>query len=398
MKHRSSISFTVVFITSILNAQHYQIQGTITNQADFPIKTLVVKLARAKHADTTDTSGAFLIEGDAITAVAAAVPDPQRFTVPAFKENRFIFNVLSGTEHFSIDLFTMRGEHIAAVFNAALGQGEHSLSIGNNLSRFSSAMLIAVVKSEGSSYRYKLLKTGGSAFSCSQKPQEVYCAAGRRFAGAAAAPIDTLLILRKDSVEYTIPITGETGTFEIMLDLLPYEITEEVAANEVGRGSDSVGIEWKNQNRYPYDLWRYLMGPEDAWCSEFLCWAYRCAGYPLGSDAGSTTQPKWMIKGNTTIRSWFQNASNKHEWVGRDSPSWESFVPVYGDFVRYDNAAGGHTGIVRYASGTSLYTIEGNVNNSVMQRTIRNYKNTSSSIDGFGRRSGVRADSYRKVN
>ena len=37
---------------------------------------------------------------------------------------------------------------------------------------------------------------------------------------------------------------------------------------------------------------------------------------------------------------------------------WETFVPAPGDYVRYDNAYGGHSGLVRYVSedDETLYT------------------------------------------
>lgn len=56
-----------------------------------------------------------------------------------------------------------------------------------------------------------------------------------------------------------------------------------------------------------------------------------------------------------------------------------------GDFIRYNNSQGGHSGIVRYESGDDLYTVEGNVDNRVELRRIRNWR-SQADTDGIGRR------------
>jgi hypothetical protein len=57
-----------------------------------------------------------------------------------------------------------------------------------------------------------------------------------------------------------------------------------IAIYEEGRWPDDVG---KDLGRHPYDLGRYL-DPGQAWCSEFVSWAYQAAGYPLtgGKEGG----------------------------------------------------------------------------------------------------------------
>lgn len=147
-----------------------------------------------------------------------------------------------------------------------------------------------------------------------------------------------------------------------------------IAVAEDGRGPEDVG---KEINEYPYDLGRYLSDGE-WWCSEFVSWVYKVAGLPFsgGSQGG------WMLRGNTGVRSWFQK---KSLWIGRDDPDWASFVPAPGDFMRLDTSGGGHSAIVRKISGTTLYTVEGNVSDRVVLRTYSNYKNNTK-IDGFGMR------------
>ena len=398
MNTARSICLSLLLSAFWLNAQQYQIQGTIKNQADFPAKNIVVKLSLAKYADTTDTAGAFLITGPLIASVNRPASAHRAPEAPRFAGGRFVVAAANGPNHLSIDLFTLQGRRVTTLFSGTIAQGEHSFPMTGSNATVSSGVLLARVMLDQAACCFKLVKNGPHSFSCTREDATVFAATGT-WSRSGQLAMDTLLFLRKDSLEYAIPVSATVASYEVLLDLLPYEITEDVAIKEQGRGPDSVGIELKNLGIYPYDLWRYLTGPEDAWCSEFLCWAYRYAGYPLGSDAGTNAaRPQWLKKGNTDIRAWFQDTAHKHEWIDRSSPKWDSFVPVYGDFVRYDNAGGGHTGIVRYVRGTSLYTVEGNVNNRCMIRTISNYKNTSSSIDGFGRRSGVRQDSYRQVN
>ncbi|MBN2037728.1 MAG: CHAP domain-containing protein [Chitinispirillaceae bacterium] len=377
----------------LLYSQQYQIQGTITNQADFPVKNLVAKLARAGHQATTDTAGNFLVSGSVDIWVANNGMRAATAPVPVFKNDRFIVNLPEKSAQVTVELYTVQGQRIDRVHGGLLGRGEHSIPIASQ-KQTGASMIVALVTVNNAAYKFKLLRNGSRTFSCCRERGNLFAENG--LARSAGAPLDTLVIYRKDSVEYTIPITATSARYRIMLDLLPYEITEDVAIKEDRRGPEEVGTELRQQNIYPYDLWTYLTGPDDAWCSEFLAWAYRAAGYPMGSDEGTATRPRWLQKGNTGIRSWFQNTANKHEWVDRSSAKWETFVPVYGDFVRYDNSGGGHTGIVRYVNGTTMYTVEGNVSNSVRLRTITNYK-SNSSLDGFGRRSGVRQDTHTQV-
>ncbi len=147
-----------------------------------------------------------------------------------------------------------------------------------------------------------------------------------------------------------------------------------VATREEGRGPDNVG---KDLGRYPYDLGRYL-DPGEAWCSEFVSWAYKVAGYPLTGGR----QGGWMVESSTSLRKWFQNNS---EYVSRGSGSWSTFTPRPGDYIKYNNSGSGHSGIVRYVSGDDLYTVEGNVGNLVKLRRVRDWRGQPN-IDGIGRK------------
>ncbi len=147
-----------------------------------------------------------------------------------------------------------------------------------------------------------------------------------------------------------------------------------LAVAEENRGPSAVG---QDLTGYPGKLSSYLSAGE-AWCSEFVSWVYKAAGYPLsgGSQGG------WMIKDSVSLRTWFQKQS---EWVAKGSASWSTFTPEPGDFIRYNNSSGGHSGMVREVSGTTLLTVEGNVNNKVMLLKLQSWRSVSS-IDGIGRR------------
>ena len=147
-----------------------------------------------------------------------------------------------------------------------------------------------------------------------------------------------------------------------------------LAVSQAGRGPNDVGKELK---QYPYKLGRYLYSGE-AWCSEFVSWVYKVAGFPFtgGKEGG------WMLKSSTRIKDWFLR---NRTFVTRTNRKWWSFQPNPGDYIRYNNASGGHSGIVRHVSGSTLYTVEGNVGNRVVLRTIPNWRNRVD-IDGIGQR------------
>lgn len=164
------------------------------------------------------------------------------------------------------------------------------------------------------------------------------------------------------------------SSFSSTPSTLGHEIVE-VALHEVGRGPELVG---KDISFYPFDLGRYL-GNNEAWCSEFVSWCYKVAGYLL---SGGYAQDGWMLKNSFQLQQWFQE---KRDFIERTNPEWFSFQPVAGDYVRYIFENGGHSGIVRYVSGDTLYTVEGNVSNSVKLRNRPNWR-LDSDIHGIGLR------------
>ena len=97
------------------------------------------------------------------------------------------------------------------------------------------------------------------------------------------------------------------------------------------------------------------------WCSEFVSWVYRRAGYPFsgGSRGG------WLLNDTEKVRAWFEIHAT---YVTRDDPDWAGFTPRPGDYVflgRADGLGGfttrAHSGIVeRLDADGTLRTIEGN--------------------------------------
>ncbi|MBD3243939.1 MAG: CHAP domain-containing protein [Chitinivibrionales bacterium] len=212
-------------------------------------------------------------------------------------------------------------------------------------------------------------------------------AAGGRLSRLAAlarggrAQRDVLVVARDGEPQAAFGVRTDGGSLRVALDLEPVEIVS-IAEAQLGRGPHQVG---RGLECYPYNLGRFL-GPGEAWCSEFVSWVYLVAGYPLGDTADG----RWIIRSSRGLRRWFQRNAR---FIKRDDAYWDNADPSPGDYIRYDNRFGGHSGIVSHVSGTTLYTIEGNVNNRVVTRTIKNWRQRGD-IDGFGLRSGAGFGAY----
>jgi hypothetical protein len=157
----------------------------------------------------------------------------------------------------------------------------------------------------------------------------------------------------------------------------------DLAVSMQGCYADEVGT---NVAVWPFPLARHLRkqgpGPHDyeAWCSEFVCWAYAAAGWPLARGPRGV----WMLKNTTQLRAWFlQN----RRFVTRNSPDWASLAPQPGDYVRFNNAAGGHSAMVRSVAGPDLNIVHGNSGNRVRLSTVKDFR-SNTNIDGIGLRLG----------
>jgi hypothetical protein len=147
----------------------------------------------------------------------------------------------------------------------------------------------------------------------------------------------------------------------------------EVALAEEGHRLEQVGA---MRFEAPGPLSHWVSGI--LWCSDFVSWVYRVAGAPFTGGYGDGGG--WQLTSNTTIRAWYQR---HHAWVDHDSPEWSTFRPRAGDYLRISTPTWGHSAIVRYVEGSTLYTIEGNASGRVVTTHYRDFR-SHSRIDGFG--------------
>lgn len=145
-----------------------------------------------------------------------------------------------------------------------------------------------------------------------------------------------------------------------------------LATAEAGRELETVG---KSLIGDPGRLSQYVRAG-GLWCSDFVSWVYRAAGVPFTGG----TQGGWLLGNNVMIRGWFQR---RGLWVQRGTPEYESFTPRPGDYVRLHGNRWGHSAIVRYVIGTTLYLVEGNAGHRVRLTSYRNFRGRER-IDGFG--------------
>lgn len=138
------------------------------------------------------------------------------------------------------------------------------------------------------------------------------------------------------------------------------------------------------------DETRYGADEGEKWCSEFVSWVYRRAGYAFtGGPAGM----RWHLASVSKIRRWFRENST---YIYKGHRDWSRFTPTPGDYVCFgnDSAPRSHSGIVESLdSNGTLHTIEGNVGDKVVRKSYRNFRtNTSYSkwVQGFGLRCGKR--------
>ncbi len=141
------------------------------------------------------------------------------------------------------------------------------------------------------------------------------------------------------------------------------------AVSEGGRSVQEVGLGAGEP------LSRYL-APHELWCSDFVSWVYHAAGVPFtgGYEGG------WLLKNNVAIERWYMR---NQRWVARTSDEWSGFTPQPGDYLRFRTSRYGHSGIVRFVAGETLYTVEGNVGGRVRLREYPRFRQHLR-IEGFG--------------
>ena len=128
MNYLSKCFSIPLILFSLLFAQTpIDISGTVINQADFPVKNLVVLLAEQGLADTTDTNGVFEIIGEVTSITNTYLLHKPELN---FRGSNVILNLSDGTKPVSLDIYTLKGALVVSVLkNKRLPQGEHSWPI-----------------------------------------------------------------------------------------------------------------------------------------------------------------------------------------------------------------------------------------------------------------------------
>jgi hypothetical protein len=288
----------------------------------------------------------------------------------------------------TLSLYGTDGRRVARLFDGTLSPGRHVLPL-HVAGRARAGHFVALLDHGRTTSRIRLIERNGrcAASSVTTHHREgaataaVHATAGT---GSNLPALDSLIIVHRAIDTHTVGIPLTDGEVAVTVDLIPRGIVELAMAEE-HRCPAEVGVERRS---HPGALKDYLRrtGRDDcdyeAWCSEFVSWVYKAAGMPFtgGREGG------WMFTYSMAIKRWF---AARGRFVARTDPAYQRFTPAPGDYIRYRNSWGGHSGIVHKVEGTTLYTIEGNIGNRVVRKTIRNYKQRAD-IDGFGMVSGAR--------
>ncbi len=396
MKKIFYCTILILFLIFTLYAQNeINLSGSIVNQADFPVENMIVTLVGQGLSGTSDSSGDFEIIGD-LTGITTEYQRPE----PDLKLNgsNAVLSVPVGGEQVSLEIFNVKGTRVATPLRSkVLGEGRHTIPIFQTGKHLSSSVLIAVVKLGSDISKFRIIKAGTRGY--------MVRSLNGSSVGESADPImrnplalDSLKFIRIDSVEFTIPVSKWVDEFEVYLDLIPYEAVlfgvEEFNANRIW--PDEVGT---TLTEYPHAIKNYLEkegpGPHDYewWCSEYYSYALRVGGCPLNSSSN----PSWMIDGNTGIRSWFLNNS---KFIQKNDIG--NFRPMPGDFCHIE----GHSAMVWYITEKdSLFTVEANGDldgdekfDNQMALVNRGYYKNFKDLLGYGRRTGVEGSSWKSIS
>jgi hypothetical protein len=405
MRYRIGYFILPLFLSSTLIAQTpIDISGTIKNQVEFLVKSMIVVLAGQGLKDTTGADGVFKITGQVSSITNTFfVPKPEL----SFNGSNLMVNISDGTKPVSLDIYTLKGAHVASILkNGALAGRRHSIPLAHRLRDFSSSVLIGVVTYGNDSFRFRLVKTGNAGFAVADITGNGSTNAQSSLASAGSRGLDSLKFIRNVIIqgkettqqEYSFSIDKWIDKFEVKLDLIPYEAIDfgvkEFTAKRIW--PDQVGDTLKED---PFAIRKYLdktgTGPHDYewWCSEYYSYALRVGGCPFKTSSN----PTWMIDANTTLKSWFQSNS---QYILKNSIG--TFKPLPGDFCHIQD----HAAMVWYITDKdTLYTVEANgdlngdgtFDNQLALVNRGNYK-TFASLLGYGRRTGFVGSSHKSIS
>jgi len=110
-----------------------------------------------------------------------------------------------------------------------------------------------------------------------------------------------------------------------------------------------------------------------AWCAYFVSWVYWKAGHQF--KGGSSYNPIGSTDG---IRDWF---AARGRFYYNTAANRANHPPQKGDFVDYNSGA--HSGVVDKVYNGTLFSVDGNLSNSVGWDQTNSYA-TSGTVTGWG--------------
>ncbi len=172
----------------------------------------------------------------------------------------------------------------------------------------------------------------------------------------------------------SVTLTGDQRTDVVLVALSQLGYHEGNSEAEMGGGNTSGTRNFVEFNR----LFGKLDNDEGngvsygyAWCAAFATWSIRTAGVPVS-----------ILKTEVScirLIDWLKSYSTYNT---RQS----GYVPEKGDLIFFKSptstAISTHVGIVRYVSGSTVYTIEGNTSSECV--SLRSYELTDTYIVGYG--------------
>ncbi len=172
----------------------------------------------------------------------------------------------------------------------------------------------------------------------------------------------------------SVTLTGDQRTDVVLVALSQLGYHEGDSDADMGGGNISGTKNFVEYNR----LYGKLDNDEGngisygyAWCCAFATWCVRTAGVPVSIVKTEVSCPRLIT--------WLKAYSTYNT-------SDSGYVPQTGDLIFFKNptstAISTHVGIVRYVSGATVYTIEGNT--STGNVALRSYELTDTYIVGYG--------------
>ncbi len=379
------------------------LSGTVKNQADFAVGNLEVVLAGQNLRDTTDKDGAFEIIGQ-VTSISSS----RAYHKPSIEllgtQLQFSMSDVKGPVSFY--LYSLSGRNIATLRSVPKrGHQKYAINLEQLLKSASSMVLTGVIQQGDKKHPLRIVKSGSRQYSV--KGISYHSDASSIGTRAVLPVLDSLKFFRtvrireeeKVLLEYSFAVEKWKDSYKVILDLIPYEAVDfgvkEFRANRIW--PDEVGT---RLTEYPRAIKNFLRktgpGPHDYewWCSEYYSYALRVGNCPLYS---ASSNPNWMIDGNTYLRTWFRNNS---KYIYKNSIG--SFKPLPGDFCHIKD----HAAMVWYVDDKdTIYTVEANGDldgdgtfDNKLALVKRGHYKTFKDLLGYGKRTGETGSSHQSIS